>query len=545
MNRILSLLIAAILPTLTLAQLNEHKPADSFDVVHYDVSIDFDLRHHSFRGSVGVTSQALESLHGIDLNASNETLTIDSVFSDDMKMEFTHSSQLLTVDFPEAVPTGTQFEVSIFYHGISIYDGEYDGGGIYFISDTRLATISEPNFARMWWPSKDRPSDKATAHITITVPESLTAVSNGILKEVRHKNGKATFVWETNYPIATYLVSMAVAQYQQFSETYTGLDGTQMPVTNYAYPEDLQPAMIDFQNTVSILKFFSSTFREYPFLHEKFGNVEVDGNTTMEHQTICSIQKSMITGKRTEELTFVHETAHHWWGDFITPLNWKHTWLSEGFATYAEALYLESTAGKDSANRYIKGWMGEEQGIYAGSVIGKTDTAFWDSFAPRVYNKGALVLHMLRGVVGDSLFFAAMKGYLNNPALAYGNAQTEDFVKECEKASGRSLRWFFDEWVYSSPDSIDRPEYVYSWDTRPDQGKHLVTLRLEQATASKLLYRMPITITLVSRESRTHRVVTDSLASQSFSFTSDVEPTDLLVDNENMIMKILRKQGNR
>ena len=186
----------------------------------------------------------------------------------------------------------------------------------------------------------------------------------------------ATFFWETQYPIATYLISVAVAKYQEFSDVYTTLDDKQMKIYYYAFPEDYENAKIDFQNTAIILKYFAQTFGEYPFVNEKFGFAEVDGELTMENQTICSIQQNMITGDRRFELTLAHEAAHHWFGDMISPSDWHHTWLNEGFATYAEALYLEYRKGHDAYQQYINKMMLVPSGTYAGSVIGKSDTLF-------------------------------------------------------------------------------------------------------------------------------------------------------------------------
>ncbi len=538
------LLLACALTTLS-AFASMPAPADSsggYNVLHYDLHLDFDLSRKSFNGSVGITAVAQGRIREVNLDAASAQLTIDSVYSDDVRMTFTHVRDNLNVEFLEEVADGAQFEVSVFYHGSSSFTGRYDAGGVYFISPDRLATISEPNFARTWWPCKDRPSDKATAHIYITVPESLTGVSNGVLNGVTRKNGKATYEWETKYPMATYLYFAAVAPYATYSETYGGRERT-MPVNYYVYPEDLAHAKVDFQNTTNILRFFSTKFREYPFIREKFGIAEVDGDMTMENQTICSIQKSMITGKRTFEWTVVHETAHHWWGDYITPLNWKHTWLSEGFATYAEALYAEETKGKDSANAYIRRLMGDQQGIYAGSVTGKSDTAFWDSFSPRVYNKGALVLHMLRGITGDSLFFAMMRAYLGDSTLAYGNATTQDFVRNCEQVYGKPLQWFFDEWVYASTDSLDRPEYEYSWTAERGGDAYRVILTLDQKNAAKLLYRMPVSVAIVEGSERKVYVVENTLPSQTFTFTAKTAPTDLIIDPDDKILKIVRKAG--
>lgn len=536
-----------LLPVLFSARAQESHDQlmSTYDVQHYDLSLSFDLQKKKYHGSVGIAMRTLQSLNTITLDASNATLTIDSVIWGDSRLNFSHEINILTIVLPSIISSEANITLEIYYHGVSVFQGHYDSGGIYFISSGRLATISEPNFAREWWPCKDIPSDKATAHINITVPDSLTAVSNGVLTKVEHHNGSATFIWETHYPTATYLFFISIARYKEFSDSYADSDGTKMPVKYYVYPEDEEKAKKDFQNTTKILKYFSQTFCEYPFLREKFGYAEVDGDLTMENQTLCSIQKNMITGSKKFESTFVHETSHQWWGNLITPENWKHTWLSEGFATYAEALYLEHTNGHDAYKQSIDEKMGTDQGLYAGSIIGKNDTSFWDAFAPRVYNKGAIVLHMLRGITGDSMFFAIMKNYLNNPRLRYGNAKTEDFIAECERVYGKRLKWFFDEWVYAQTDSIDRPSYEYTWKAVPAASPaYRVNIDLRQTTASILLYKMPVTITITSQKSNTTYIVVDSLAVQSFTFPSANKPEKVEIDKENNIMKMLtRKEG--
>ncbi len=532
-------------PASPLDQQQGEPPVASFDVLHYDLSMNFNLPQKTFTGRVVIHVRALTSLTEMTVDAASATLVIDSVRTRGGAAAFHHASDLLSVQWSQPVAAQSEFDLTISYHGSSTYSGQYDGGGVYFISPSRLATISEPNFARTWWPCVDRPSDKATAAMTISVPESLTAVSNGVLRSVTRHSGTATYSWETDYPIATYLVSAAAAVYREYSEPYRRADGTDMKIVYYLYPEDEERGKVDFQNTKKILEFFSRRFCEYPFIREKFGFAEVDGNTTMEHQTLCSIQKDLIRGDRSSELTLLHETAHHWWGDLITPINWKHTWLSEGFATYAEALYLEEAAGKDSSRKYVERWMDAEPGTYAGSVIGKTDTAFWDAFAPRVYNKGAIVLHMLRAVVGDTIFFAIMRNYLNDPKLRYGNAATDDFIAECERTSGKNLKWFFHEWVYASADSVDRPAYEYDWTTNRNGSSFDVRVFLNQTTAGKLLFRMPMTVTLLSAKSQQTFPVVDSLASQTFSFVTVEPPTDVLIDKEHDVFKVLKRAEKR
>jgi aminopeptidase N len=259
----------------------------------------------------------------------------------------------------------------------------------------------------------------------------------------------------------------------------------------------------------------------------------------MENQTLCSVEDKLITGKRESELTLVHETSHHWWGNLITPMGWNHTWLNEGFATYAEALYLEHTGGRDAYNNYIGRVMAIKPGQLAGSIIGQTDTLFWDSFSSRVYFKGALVLHMLRSMIGDSEFFSVMRNYLNNPRLRYGNARTEDFIAECEHVHMQSLKWFFDQWVYTKTDSIDRPEIEYQWTSEPEATSYKVTLNLTQKNASTIVYRLPLSIDIKSEATSSSFPVVDSLASQSFTFTVSGKPVSVEIDKEHKIFKTL------
>lgn len=515
---------------------------NEYDVLNYTLHISLNMEKKEFLGSVAVRFTTPEKSDHIILSASSKCLIIDSVRFQGANLTFVHENDSLHIlSSPVKSFKGTS-ELTIYYHGKSYFVGDFDDGGLYFSSPERVASSSQPGFARQWWPCKDLPSDKATATIAITVPRSMTAVSNGLLKDVVRDDSTATFTWETNYPIATYLISIAAAPYHHFSEFYTSLGGNQMPILYYVFQEDSAKARIDLQNTRIILEYFARTFGEYPFLREKYGVAEVDGDLTMENQTICSFQKNMFTGDRQYELTLAHETAHHWFGNLVTPLRWHHTWLSEGFATYAEALYLEHRKGRGAYQQYISNMMNMPNGFYAGSIVGKSDTAFWDSFAPRVYYKGALVLHMLRGMMGDSLFFLCLRNYLTNPRLRYANAETNDFIRECESVYGQDLQWFFKQWIYAGEDSIDRPQLEYRWETSRRGSQYGVDITIEQKNATKIVYRLPFDITLVDSSGDHVFDIVDSLAVQKFSFEVSNKPDSIIINRDKRLFLGIQKQ---
>jgi len=531
--------------TMVACNAGDSRPS-RYDVTHYDIEVRFDLARKALSGHVTMKGTALEPMTVITYNASEFTLSIDSVMYDGRKLRTAQFHDSIDAFLPDSLKPGGTFEIVTYYRGVAAFDGRYDSGGVYIPDSanfTHLVTSSEPSFARNWWPCKDTPGDKAPVSMHITIPEPLVAASNGILKDIERNNGLATYHWETRYPMATYLVSVAIAPYVQMHDVYTGLAGEQLPITYFVFPADTAKARVEFQNTGSMLHFLAEKFCEYPFIDEKFGYAEVNGSTTMENQTLCSIQASLITGKHDGEITIFHETAHQWWGDLITPATWNHTWLNEGFATYTEALYLEHTKGIEAYHSSIKRLASARIGAFAGSVIGKSETAFWDSFGSQVYFKGALVLHMLRGVLGDSVFFSAMRNYVNDPALRYGNARTEDFVRICEKTSGQGLHWFFDEWVYASVDSIDRPVYEYSWMSEPrSQNTSAVSIKITQPYGEKMLYRMPMNISVWSGGKENLFSTIDSLANQivTLSVPGKVDSVDL--DRGGWIFKSLRKK---
>jgi aminopeptidase N len=300
-----------------------------------------------------------------------------------------------------------------------------------------------------------------------------------------------------------------------------------MEVTYFVYPEHLSYAIEDFNVTVEMLAFFASVFGEYPFITEKYGMAVFPWGGGMEHQTLTSYGAGLIRGTHRYDYLNAHEIAHQWFGDCITMRHWSDIWLNEGFASYAEALWFEHLGGEDAYYNYINIF---DSPPLQGSLFVTDSLNDRALFSRIVYDKGAYVLHMLRGVFGDSDFFNCIKNYALDPELAYGTATTEDFQGVCEEVSGINLDWFFEEWVYRS----DRPEYLGQWSVS-GAGPYTTTLNLSQENAAP--FKMPLQVHLSGDVMDTVFTIWDSLLFQQFQFVTLEKPTILAIDPDNWVLK--------
>jgi len=301
-----------------------------------------------------------------------------------------------------------------------------------------------------------------------------------------------------------------------------------MELQYFVYPEDLAAAQEDFNVTDNMMEFFATVFGEYPFLNEKYGMAEFPWGGAMEHQTITSYGDPLIRGDHYYDYINAHELAHQWFGDCITMRSWSHIWLNEGFASYSEALWEESLGGSSAYHAYLDT---QDPGSFQGSLFVVDSTNANALFSNTVYDKGSWTLHMLRGVLGDSLFFNCLNGYATDPNIVYATAITEDFRDLCESVSGQDLHWFFEQWVYRP----GRPNYVYNWETTGTAPPYQTTLNLLQTNTE--LYKMPLQIHLFGNGLDTLFTVWDSLNEQQFQFMTNIEPMALEVDPDNWVLK--------
>jgi len=553
MNRFAKLMIPVALLTSTflftrMAKTRVAPEGRSYDVLRYELALTLLPRLHGLSGSNRITFTTTAPSRGVRFDASSATITIDSVTGGGGPLRFAHSGGELRVSFPGTIPAGDTQRVTVFYRAISGFDGRYDSGGVYFDTGSgglRVATISEPNFAREWWPCNDRPSDKALVSLSCAVPPPMIAVSNGRSAGVGREGEWGRYSWTSDYPVSTYLVFLGAAEYRVTTDTMRTADGGVLKLSTYVYPEDSAKADADFANIKSILGYFSATFGPYPFAGEGFSIAEVTGQLTMENQTVVAMESRLVTGDLKNENTLVHETAHQWWGNLVTPSSWKHIWLSEAFATLAEALYVGHRRGPEGYRRYIDVLMDQPAGYYGGPVVGGDSGTFWDSFSPSVYFKGAITLHMLRRMVGDTVFFRSLREYLHGPARRYGNASTEDFIAVCEQNYGSPLGWFFTQWLNAGPGVPDRPDLLYDWKAEDPPAGTGLRLSVRQAQDGGVVYRLPFSVRVFGGGNVKSFPIVDSMRVQDFRLPVTFPVDSLQLDPDRDLFMTVDREEQR
>ncbi len=554
-----AILVAAILPGFTTAQELQELPIEQkhrsdcarskaehyarlsasvaaqsanqadFDVTFYDIDITIDPVGQTVTGTVTMRAEVISLTLGqaeIDLL---DNMTVTSVYNGSGALGYTHSADRVTVTLDQTYSNGQTFEVTIQYTGTpSASAGAF--GFHEFPSASGIDMIwslSEPFGSRSWWPCKDVPTDKAdSVDIAVTVPTGLIVASNGNLASVVPDTTHVTYEWEERYPIATYLVSVAIHPYTTFSHWYLPSPSDSMEVQYYVFPSHYSSVQATYALTVPMIEAFASLFGEYPFLDEKYGHAEFTWGGGMEHQTITSM------GGWSEYL-IAHELAHQWWGDMVTCDDFHHIWLNEGFATYSEALWSEYQYGETqyhldmSAAKY-----------FGAGTIYVPDTSDWNRIfhGGLSYNKGSWVLHMLRHVVGDATFSSILQAYYSDVNHQYGTATTEEFRDLCEAVSGMELDWFFQQWIYEEY----YPQYSFQWSAAAAGGGSWdIALTIEQ-DQTNYIFKMPVDIEIQSATGDTTTVVVwDSLATQSFAINVPFEPSVVLLDPMQWILRTI------
>jgi aminopeptidase N len=343
----------------------------------------------------------------------------------------------LFINLPQPLAAGAAFEMSISYSGAPVreqspYVGFTESLGLQYVDGRSLYAISEPDGARYWFPANDHPRDKAQFRFEVTVPAGLTAVANGHLLTSETNDTTSTFIWEHNYPMATYLALVAVGPYERIDAVSPG----GIPLRHYTFAESRE----EFEKAVAVtgeaIDWMSQLFGPYPF--EEFGYVAADvPGASMETQTMVLLSSGM-TGQRTA----VHEMAHMWFGNWVSLDSWQEMWRNEGFATYVTMMWENrgDPAGLDLEIAGVLAATAENEPQYP---LGSPPPEYLFGF--NTYYEGAAMVHALRQEMGDEAFFAGLRSYFQQ--FGGDTASDSAFQSIMEQAAGKSLAAFFAEWL--------------------------------------------------------------------------------------------------
>lgn len=444
----------------------------NWDVEHYELTLYPDFDNGTLEGRVKVTFTSLEpALDWIELDLY-DNLNVTSVLGPDRKqLAFTHTDEVLQVRLAEPVDLANSTSVTVYYKGQPQPAGPL---GLTFdvtpAGRPILATVSEPFYARSWWPCKDTVLDKALVNIYVVVPANMFVASSGTLITIEGEN--RVFCWSSQYPMTTYNVSLAVTEYASWTEQYVSPEGNEFPLEFHVFPEHEDIARYEFERVDQMIDFFSGLYGPYAFSQEKYGMAEVVLAGAMEHQTMTSYGDFFMTGDRYYEGIVAHELSHHWWGNLLTLRDWNDVWLHEGLATFSDGLWREHISGRAAYLQFLR-----QRSAACCGFIGPISPPV-KLFNQTVYQKGAWMLHMLRELVGDTDFFAALRRLTSDPALRYRNFGTDEFVAAFEAQTGQPLDWFFDQWLHRT----GRPELAVEWyaDAGQERGTMLVHVRVLQ-----------------------------------------------------------------
>lgn len=510
------------------------KASSNFDIHYLGCNWTVNPAVRFIKGNVKTGFTITERANTITLDLADD-LKVDSILFRNVKISFYRPfDNSVVINFGGFLEKNIRDEINIFYKGVppvSSVIGSFTTS--YHAGVPVMWTLSEPYGARDWWPCKNGLNDKIDSmDISITTPDIYTSSSNGLLVDEKFSNGGRTTYWKHRYPIATYLVAFAATNYSIINDDVK-LGKITMPIVDYAYPENEDAFRKAGGITKRTLEMLHSAFTPYPFINEKYGHTQFGFGGGMEHQT-NSFMFNM------NETLIVHELAHQWFGDKITCGSWRDIWLNEGFAVYCTNLNIEKNYPEATLINLYKSQVNNITSKPTGSVYVDDTTSVGRIFDSRLsYNKGGWVLQMLRWKLGDSVFYRAVRNYLNDPKINYSYALTTDLKKQFEQESKKDLTEFFKDWVYGQ----GFPSYKLQW---APAGNSWVNINLSQTTSdtSVSFFEMPVPLRF-KNSVRDTIIVIDHIKNNQVSFvnigfiadSAFVDPKLKLISANNSVVK--------
>jgi len=509
----------------------------SFDVLNYTLNLDIykcfiNPYPYSFSAVEEITFNPNEKINYISLDASSNMLIIDSVTGSISSVK--HSNNLLTINFRKELNINDTATIKIFYRHKNIRDD------VFYVHSGMVFTDCEPEGARNWFPCWDKPSDKAALNLVAKVPASVKLGSNGRLADSVKTGDTIYYNWISRDPVATYLISIiGKVNYNLDVEYWKNPNNPneKLELRYYWNQGESVTALSHIKSTMKeVLNFFTEKFGPHPFEKNGFATVSSGSQFPwggMENQSLTTLGYNDWN-----EGTVVHEFAHQYFGDMISPQSWADVWLNEGFATYSEALWSEHKNSYKEYKNEILQYAQYYRYANPGTAISSDD---WKINIPDkemlfnvavTYYKGACVLHQLRYVLGDSIFFETLKSYAADTSFRYKNASIRDFNDKVNSVTGKDFDWFFNAWIYQP----NHPVYKNKFNMTQDKdGKYKLNYKFIQT--QKQFFPMTAEILIkLSDGQEVLKKVFNEYNLQEFEFTFDKKPSSVIFDPNNDIV---------
>lgn len=512
------------------------------DVLSYDLELRLDPATGTVAGQAAIGFAALaDGLDTLRLDLV-DALAVTEVTRAGAAIPFAHRDEALRIVLaPPPVP-GRPDTVHVAWQGRPPRHGPFSAGLMFRSHDAGtpadpaddvpvVANVSQPWSAHAWWPCKDLPGDKAQVSLAVTVPDTLAVMANGtLLGSAPADPGWRRWAWREAYPIAPYLVSVAVSDYVGWRQECRPANGPPVDLEFRVFPPDSAKAAFDLAPTCAMLEMMTDLAGPWPFPGEKYAQAEIIWAGAMEHQTATSFARFLLTGTGYYENFVVHELAHQWFGDSLTPATWADIWLNEGFARYCEALWLERSRGPAAYRLHMQriGPLAHPDLFAEQGLLGDPDPILPNLL---VYDKGAWLLHSLRLLVGDEAFFTFLRGYATAPQLVHGTVTTADAVAAAERAAGRDLGAFFAAWLQTAAVAEIAAEVVV---TPRRGGSARVAVTLEQRQDPVFPVAVPLAITTAAGTRRETAVLQERR--RTFVYTADAPHATVVVDPDSLVL---------
>ena len=414
-----------------------------YDVQHYTIELEVDIPDNAIAGTTQIVALATQNLSAFNLDFSG--LHVIGVGVNGRPASFSRTGTELTVIPPQPISNTDTFTTVVAYYGqpqpIRDPGASYSEVG-WLRQNNGIYVAGEPTGAMGWYPSNNHPRDKATYTFRITTSPEYTVAANGLLTEKLEQDGKVTTVWESSDKIASYLTTLHIAELEVESEEGPG----GLPIRNYFPPETSRSVRSDFDKTAEMIAFLNEYIAPYPFEAYGVALLNINVGWALETQTL-----STFGANGTVETIVLHELAHQWFGNSVSPAQWQDIWLNEGFATYFQYLWLED---QYDDGRFEQSLAGAYNFMVTTDAQPPATVPVEEMFSRTVYVRGAWALHALRLEVGPDEFKQIVQTYYRR--YAGSTAGTEDFLDVVDEISGNGTSDLMLPWLYG-PELPENP----------------------------------------------------------------------------------------